>query len=190
MDSITNFNSPERVESRKKITKQMAEFLSKNPEVLARGFGDQNMFPSPAPKTPHYPMTIGHSTPVPPDAPPQPMDISIQGENIHFENLNDLNRWVYAKTKTAPLELIEHLEKGMDPDIKFELLKRIPEIDPSPQVKEKVLESVIREGSIHFRSPDERSQQLAQKYFSYFLETEDDSEKGKKRIDQILNSHQ
>ena len=182
MDSITNYNSPERVEARKKITKQMAEFLSKNPEVLARGFDHPN--------TPPSPMTIGHSTPVPPDAPPQPMDISIQGENIHFETMNDLNQWVYAKTKTAPLELIEHLEKGMDPDIKFELLKRIPEIDPSPEVKEKVLESVIREGSIHFRNPDERSQQLAQKYFSYFLENEDNSEKGKKRIDQILNSHQ
>ena len=182
MDSITNYNSPERVEARKKITKQMAKFLSKNPEVLARGFDHPN--------TPPSPMTIGHRTPAPPGAPPQPMDISIQGENIHFENLNDLNRWVYAKTKTAPLELIEHLEKGMDPDIKFELLKRIPEIDPSPEVKEKVLESVIREGSIHFRSPDERSQQLAQKYFSYFLETEGDSEKGKKRIDQILNSNQ
>jgi hypothetical protein len=190
MDSITNYNSPERMEARKKITKQMAEFLSKNPEVLARGFDHPNTPPSPTPRTPDYPTKIGHSTPVPPNAPPQPMDLFIQGETIHFETMNDLNQWVYAKTKTAPLELIEHLEKGMDPDIKFELLKRIPEIDPSPEVKERVLESVIREGSIHLRSPDERSQQLAQKYFSYFLENEDNSEKGKKRIDQILNSHQ
>ncbi len=166
----------------------MAVFLSKNPEVLARGF--DHPAPSPTPQASQYPMTIGHSAPVSTDAPPQPMDLSIQGESIHFENLNDLNKWVYSKTKAAPLELIEHLEKGIDPDVKFELLRRIPEIDPSPEVRTKVLESAIREGSVHFRSPDERSQQLAQKYFSYFLETEPDSEKGKKRIDEILNAGQ
>jgi hypothetical protein len=190
IDSITNYNSPERVDARKKITKQMAEFLSKNPEILARGFDHPPSPPPSSPTTPHYPITIGHTTPVPENAPPQPMNITIQGENIHFENMNDLNKWVYAKTKASPMELIEHLEKGIDPDIKFELLQRIAEIDPSPQIKEKVLESAIREGSIHFRSPDERSQQLAQKYFSYFLENEGDSEKGRKRIDEILNSRQ
>jgi len=175
IDSITNYNSPERVDARRKITKQMAEFLSKNPEILALGL-DKSSPPRPAVSTP----------PPPASAPFQPMSLVMQGEQVHFESLTDLDKWVYAKTKAAPLELIEHLETGIDPDIKFELLKRVAEIDPSPIVRERVLESVIREGSRQFKNPAPASQDFAQKYFNYYLENEENPEKGKNRIDEIL----
>jgi hypothetical protein len=192
IDSITNYNSPERTAARKKITKQMATFLARNPEILERGFESKPMNPAAVspPTIPHYPMTIDHSSKSQADLEPQPMDLTIQGERIHFRNMNDLNQWVYEKAKSAPFALVEHLETGIDPEIKFELLRRIPEIDPSPEVLGKVLESVIREGALQFRNPSERTQQIAQKYFSYYLQTEPESEKGKKRIDEILNPRQ
>ena len=188
LDSIQNYNSPERVEARKKITKQMAGLLAQNPQLLAQM--PQTLDGKSSPRSSQLNSTSSQmhrdSPPLLPPLVSQPMDFSFQGENIHFENQLELNRWVFEHAKKAPMELVEHLEKGIDPDLKIEILKRVLEVDDSPSLKEKVLDSVIREGSLHFGSPDERSQQLAQKYFNYYLETESDSDRGKKRIDEIL----
>lgn len=178
--SITDYDQPAAIENRKVVTVRMAEFLEKNPQIVR-----QKRFTTLSPK----PGEEKQTQPVP--ATPAPfsrIDIVFQGANIQFNNLIELDQWIYYNATQDPINFLKQFQENDNPEFYLETLKKVSEIKPTEEVHQHLKQLYLDEAKKMAAYSDGFHKQMLQKALQNYLDLEKDKDLGKKNADEILQS--
>jgi hypothetical protein len=175
--------TPTQLETRNQVTRGMAQFLEKNPEILSHS---PHVKPIQKPTQKPIEETATHHAEAIHRLPAKPIEFQFKGTALHFQNQDDLNLWLFEAASQDAEGFLKNLDPALDPELKLDLLKKTGDLEIAPAAKELTKEMLLSEAQSLLKVGDGGHEQLAEKYLNYYLEKETNAQLAKKRVDEIL----
>ena len=177
------------IETRNQVTREMAQFLEKTPEILSHP-PHVNPIHKNLNSPPLHPAEVITPNPVSSltQSQSKPIDVPFQGSSLHFQNLDDYNQWLYETASRDAEGFLKNLDPSLDPELKLDILKKVGDLESPPATKELTKELLLAEAEALLKVGDGGHEQLAEKYLNAYLEKEADAALAKKRVDALLKS--
>jgi hypothetical protein len=178
------------IESQTEITKKMAQFLEKNPNMVKQDSFDRfGSAPTHSPsdaspeKSTTFPSSVSQD-------PGQPVNLQFLNSNMSFPSKAAYQDWVAEQVKQDPITFIREMSGVEDLDLYLETMKKVTDISTDPQTVSAVHEAYMNKAGEWITQKDVFHQHMTQRALQQYLDSETDQEQAKKRVDDFLQQNQ